>query len=316
VIRTPAPSCLFGRMAPGLAVLALAACSAESPEHAATPGSDASAGAELRGRVEGLMAESGAEVALYYRPLDGTDSLLIEPDLRMHAASTMKVPVMIQLYLDRDAGLLSLDDPIPVDPVFQSIVDGSEFSMQIDSDSEGELYGRLGEDVSIRELNELMITVSSNFATNLLIKRVDARRVTATMRSLGADSIQVLRGVEDLKAFEAGLSNSTTARDLGIIMTALGNGEAGSPGATDEMLETLKRQKFREKIPAGLPQGTVVAHKTGNITRISHDAAVVYPPEGRPYVLVVMIRGLDSDDESASLAASLSRAVWEYHTGG
>jgi beta-lactamase class A len=300
----PRPRTLLGLLIP----LTLASCGPE-PESPAASGPST----DLRTRLESRIAGSGAEVAIYYRALDGSDSLLIRPDLRMHAASTMKVPVMIQLYLDQDAGLLSIDDSLEVDATFRSIVDGSEFEMQVSSDSESELYGRLGEQVSLRELNELMITVSSNFATNLLIERVDARRVTATMRTLGADSIEVLRGVEDLKAFEAGLSNSTTARDLGIIMTALGRREVGSPTAAAEMLEVLKRQRFTEKIPAQLPEGAVVAHKTGNITRISHAAAVVYPPRGDAYVLVVMIRGIDSSDESAALAATLSRDIYDYH---
>jgi beta-lactamase class A len=158
-----------------------------------------------------------------------------------------------------------------------------------------------------------MITRSSNLATNILIEFADARRVTATMRAFGADSIEVLRGVEDLKAYEAGMSNTTTARDLGVIFTALAEGRAASDSATAAMLAILERQQFNEGIPAGLPAGTRVAHKTGAITAINHDAAIVYPTGGggAPYVLVILVRGIEDHDESSRLIATLSEITYQ-----
>lgn len=265
--------------------------------------------AGLAADVEEIIAVSGAEVAVYYRHLTKPDSLFVAVDERMHAASTMKVPVMIQLYRDQDDGLLAIDDTIEITRTFHSIVDGSAFELDDASDSEADLYSRVGERTTYRELDELMITVSSNLATNILIAELDATRVTATARELGADSIEVLRGVEDIPAFEAGLSNTTTARDLGILLTALSQGHAASPAATEEMLDVMKRQQFREKIPAGLPAGTTVAHKTGNITRISHDAGIVRPGEPGAYVLVVLTRGFDDPDEAARTIAAIARRI-------
>ena len=161
-----------------------------------------------------------------------------------------------------------------------------------------------------------MITWSSNLATNIVIQEADARRVTAMLREMGADSMEVLRGVEDLKAFEAGLSNTATARDLGVVMAQVATGERFTPEAREEMLAILERQHFRENIPAGLPQGIRVANKTGWITAHNHDAAVVFPPNAPPYVLAVMVRGIEEQQEAAGLVASISRAVWEYHTAG
>jgi beta-lactamase class A len=154
-----------------------------------------------------------------------------------------------------------------------------------------------------------MITVSSNFATNLLIEKLDVEKVKATVRRLGADGMKVLRGVEDSKAFEKGLNNETTARGLLILFEKLGRGEAVSATADREMIEVLKRQEFRDAIPAGLPAGTTVAHKTGSITRIQHDAGIVYGP--RPYVLVVLVRGIDDGNVAKKVIAAISRAVWE-----
>ena len=262
----------------------------------------------------GLIQDSGREVAVVYHPLAEGDSLLVNADVRMHAASTMKVPVMARLYLDDREGLISLDDSLEVTTTFHSIVDGSPYTLQADSDSDSTLYLLEGERVGYRELIELMVTLSSNLATNILIQKADPQRVTALMRELGADSIQVLRGVEDIPAFQAGLSNTTTARDLGILMTALGSGEVGSQALCDEMVDVLSRQHWRTKIPALLPPDTRVAHKTGRITGISHDAGIVYPRGATPYVVVILTRGFEDGTEADALAARISRVIFDFHT--
>jgi len=290
-------------MYPALLAAALAGC--QAPQQS------------LSRQVDARIAASGAAaVGVYYRNLTRPDSLLHSADLRMHAASTMKVPVMIQVFRDVEAGRFGLDDSIAVRNAFHSIVDGSIYSLSPADDSDSTLYARVGGKASIRELVELMITYSSNFATNLLMELVKADRVTATMRQLGADSINVLRGVEDQRAYDAGLSNTATARDLGIVLAAIGEDRAASPASCREMKAILSRQHFNEGIPAGLPPGTWVAHKTGEITRIHHDAALVGVGDTLRYVLVVMVSGLDSRDSSAALIADLTRLVHARATGG
>jgi beta-lactamase class A len=153
-----------------------------------------------------------------------------------------------------------------------------------------------------------MITVSSNFAANLLIDRLGVENIKATVARLGAGGMQVVRGVEDQKAFDKGLNNSTTPAALGVLMRKIAEGKAVSAKADAEMAAILKRQKFNDAIPAGLPPGTPVAHKTGTITKIHHDAAIVYGPH--PYVLVILVRGIQDQKVSASLMAALSREVW------
>lgn len=296
-------------------ILLMTALLAVAPVHAA-----AQAEPTPRERVAELVREAaaeGVEVGVYYRSADGRDSLLVSPDLRMHAASTMKVPVMLQLFLDDEAGLLDVDAPIPVRTDFRSILDGSVYELDATSDSEQALYDRVGDSLPRRDLIERMITRSSNLATNLLIADADAERVTATLRRLGADSIEVLRGVEDIPAFEAGLSNTTTARDMGIVMRALMEGDVASERSRREMLAILERQEFRGKIPAGVPEGVRVANKTGGITGIHHDAAIVFPEDDVPYVLVVLIRGWPGEYARAdALAAAVSEAVWRLHAAG
>jgi beta-lactamase class A len=157
-----------------------------------------------------------------------------------------------------------------------------------------------------------MITRSSNLATNTLITVVGAQAANATARTLGARDIQVLRGVEDGKAFAAGQNNMTTARDLATLMTAIETGAAASRASTDSMRAVLLRQEFNGEIPAGLPPGTRVAHKTGQITGHLHDAAIVYPSGRGPYVLVVLTRGIDDEKVARSLIADVSRLVYDH----
>jgi beta-lactamase class A len=171
------------------------------------------------------------------------------------------------------------------------------------------LYKAEGQARTLHELCELMITASSNFATNLLIEKLGVENIRATVRALGADGMNVLRGVEDNKAYEKGLNNSTTARGLGVLLEAIAKGTAVDAESCKEMVAILERQKFNEGIPAGLPAEIQVAHKTGEITKIHHDAAIVFA--GRPYVLVILVRGLPEKKDSAALIADISRSVYE-----
>src|SRR3989442_1220716 len=157
-------------------------------------------------------------VGVYYRRLDRPDSLLVDAGHRFHAASTMKVPVMIQVFRDADAGTMRSSDSLTVVNEFHSIVDGSPFQLDKADDSDSSLYLRVGQKAAVRDLLELMITVSSNLATDILIERIGPARADATAHSLGADSILVLRGVEDGVAYRAGRNNTTTARDLGVLL--------------------------------------------------------------------------------------------------
>jgi beta-lactamase class A len=250
----------------------------------------------------------GREVGLVLLPLDGRAAVMVEPDKTFHAASTMKVPVMIELFRQAEAGKLRLEDPLPIVNEFHSIVDGSVYHLSVGDDSDAEVYKAVGKTMTLRELCEAMITVSSNLAANLLIERLGVENIRTTVARLGATGMDVRRGVEDQKAFDQGLNNTTTARGLAVLLQKLAKGQAVSARADAEMVAILKRQKFNDAIPAGVPEGTPIAHKTGTITKIHHDAAIVYGP--RPYVLVLLVRGIQEQKESAALMAAISREVW------
>ena len=271
---------------------------------------DAATPTPLGRRVEALIRASGAEVAVAFATLDGHHALMLNANTEFHAASTMKVPVMVELFRQAGAGSLSLDDRITVVNEFRSVVDGSPYALDVGDDSDTDIYKAIGTQRTYRELCEAMITVSSNLATNVLIDRLGADRVSDTMHGYGADGMQVRRGVEDSLAFEKGLNNTATARGFHTILLAIARHEAVSADASTQMIEILKRQKYRSGIPAGLPPDTAVAHKTGTITRIHHDGGIVFAP--RPYVLVVMTRGFADEKTSDVLIAGISKLIYDF----
>ena len=230
-----------------------------------------------------------------------------EADRVFHAASTMKVPVMVELFRQEARRLLSLSDEIAIRNEFKSVVDGSSYSMSFGDDSDDTVYRNVGKSMTLEALNVQMITVSSNFAANLLIDRLGVENVRATVEAMGAYGLEVRRGVEDQKAFDQGIINETTARSLLVILNAIAHGQAVSKTASGRMVEVLAAQKFNDGIPKGLPPGTKVAHKTGTITKVHHDAAIVYGTN--PCVLVVLTQGIEKEADSDALIARITRAL-------
>ena len=265
----------------------------------------------LVGQVERQIAESGASSVAVAAASTASDRSIVavSPDRVVPAASTMKVRVLVELERRAAAGELRLDDTLPVRNAFRSLADGSPYVLDPSDDSELALYEREGEAVALRDLVVLAITESSNLATNLLVDRLGAERITTTMAAIGAPTLVVRRGVEDDAAWRAGLNNTVTAGGLATLLLALARRELVSPEASDRMLAILRAQAFNEGIPAGLPADVVVAHKTGSITDLYHDAAVVEPPGVVSYVLVVLTHGLEETRVAPALVASIARAV-------
>jgi beta-lactamase class A len=297
--------CVVGFSSPALAQKKPSDHAAGSTAMGAARGIDRKLAADLTNRIQ----TSGAEVALAFATLDGESAWSFHEDEVFHAASTMKIPVMIELFHQVHAGKLKLDDAIAVKNEFHSLADGSRFSLDPKDDSESELYKAEGQMRTLSQLCELMITVSSNLATNLLVDKLGVENIRAAVHALDADGMNVLRGVEDNKAYDKGLNNTTTARGLLTLLQAIAKGQAVDQAASQQMMAILERQTFNEGIPAGLPSGTRVAHKTGELPKLHHDAAIVFAP--RPFVLVVLVRGMTERKDSAALMADISRRIYE-----
>lgn len=268
----------------------------------------------LRQNVEKELKTEPGYYAVAFKDLSSGQELLIHEHESFHAASTMKTPVMIEVFKQAQEGKFSLSDSIIVKNEFKSIVDGSVFSLDSLDDSEYGLYKEVGKKRLLSSLVYEMIIVSSNLATNIIIDLVDAKKVTQTMRDLGAKNIQILRGVEDDKAFQQGLSNTTTAYDLMLIFEKIANGEAVDSLASKAMVDILFDQRFNMIIPANLPTDVKVAHKTGSITGVHHDSGIVFLPDGRKYVIVLLGKELKDDEKATRMMANVSKLIYDFVT--
>ena len=219
---------------------------------------------------------------------------------------------MIEVFNQARQGKLSLDDSLDIINDFPSIIDGSRYSLVIASDSDDSLYSRIGGKEQIRALVFHMITVSSNLAANLLIQKVGAKNVQRTMKALGVGDIRILRGVEDNKAFQAGKNNTVTAKSLAFLFARLSRKEIVNRRASSEMLDILLQQKFNNMIPAKLPKPVKVAHKTGSSPGVQHDSGIVYLPDGRKYVLVVLSKDLPDQKSGHDAIAEISKIIFDY----
>ena len=257
-----------------------------------------------------LKSIRAEQISIAIHDLASGNEILVRPDAPYHPASTFKIGVMMEAFHQAGAGEFSLDDTLLVKNEFHSIADDSLFELSQEDDSETDLYNLIGERLPLHELVVQMIVASSNLATNLLIEKVSAARVTAFMKELGAPDLLVQRGVEDNKAYAFGMNNSATARSLMQVLVRLATRSIVSPAASDEMIAILSQQHFNEGIPAKLPAGVGVAHKTGWNENLYHDAAILYPPEHDPYVLVIMTSCLPELDEAPALVAELSNIIF------
>ena len=231
----------------------------------------------------------------------------------MHPASTMKVPVMMEVFRQAQEGQLGLDGRIEVYNSFKSIVDGSEFHLDVADDSEATLYDRIGGTETVRELARLMIVRSSNLATNILMDRVGTARVDRFMRELGIKDLSIIREIEDNKAYRLGMNNGASARALTQMMRLIAEERVVSAPASREMIQILLGQEFNESIPALLPPSARVAHKTGWTGDFFHDTGIVFPAGRKPYAIAVMTRGfaVDKADEAHACMAQVSKLIFE-----
>ena len=266
----------------------------------------------LENKISNLIKSHKGTFAVALKSLDDGNTILINENEIFHAASTMKTPVMIELFKKKHNSEVSFEDSLQIKNEFKSIVDGSKFELSSFDDSDEIIYKKLGKYISIRELVSAMITKSSNFSTNLLIDYINVKNVNKTMRDMGAENINVLRGVGDLKAFDKGLNNTTSAKDLLVIYEKLAMGLFINPSISNEMVEILKNQVYKDIIPKYLPDNIEVAHKTGWISGVRHDSGIVFLENGKKYVLILLSKNLDDDIEGAEFLAKISLEIFNH----
>tara|TARA_B100000902_G_scaffold321557_1_gene314528 strand:+ start:258 stop:1139 length:882 start_codon:yes stop_codon:yes gene_type:complete len=264
----------------------------------------------LEKKILDLLESEKGEFAVAYKNLNTGETILINENEEFHAASTMKTPVMIEAFKKNHEGLISLNDSILIKNEFKSIVDGSIFKLSSFDDSDKKSYDKIGSYLSLSELVFDMITISSNFATNLVIDYIGSEDINNTMRDLGAKNINVLRGVEDIKAFNQGMNNTTTALDLLKIYENLAVGNVINSEISKEMVDILKKQKYDDIIPKYLPKSVRVAHKDGWINGVRHDSGIIFASDNKKYILVLLSKNLEDEIRGADLLAKVSLEIY------
>src|ERR1051326_1587690 len=235
-------------------------------------------------------------------------------DHYFHAASTMKLAVLLGVFRQVDRGELTLDAPVHVRNRFTSIVNQEPFMLDLTRDADPNVYGHLGKTLTVRELAYWMITLSSNLATNLLVEVIGIETVQLALDELDIDGVRVIRGVEDQAAYEADLNNEVTANGLLKLLRLIADEKAYSKQACEEMLKIMLEQQYRSGIPAGLPKAARVAHKTGNISTVHHDAGIVFLDGRKPYVLVILTQ-FPAEKTRGTAVADVSRDIFAAIAG-
>lgn len=230
-----------------------------------------------------------------------------------HAASTIKVPVLLGVFGAIEKGRLTECSRVHVRNRFLSVVDGSPFRIDVTCDSTPEVHQAIGKTMQVRELARHMIVTSSNLATNVLIDLVGVQEIQHAMQDLGLDQgIDFVRGVEDTLAWEQEINNRVTARGLLALLRMIAEERAISSAAARHMLDILHGQQFRCGIPAGLPSEARVAHKTGETSTVAHDAGIIYMPDRAPYVLVILTEWETGKPGRQETIAGISRSIYEH----
>ncbi|HEX6693786.1 MAG TPA: serine hydrolase [Longimicrobiales bacterium] len=271
----------------------------------------------FRHEVLQLAEQAGAkDIGLALYDYEHRTGWSLHGDQWFHAASTIKVPVLLGVYDAIERGELQPHSRIHIRNRFLSIVDSSPYQVESERDANAVVHDNIGKMLTVHELAWHMITTSSNLATNLLLDIVGLDSIQETLSRLRLDGIELKRGVEDIAAWEAGINNRVTASGLLRALRAIEEKRAISENASTRMLEVLHGQEFKRGIPAGLPEGARVAHKTGEMSTVAHDAGIVYLQGREPYVLVILTEWAPQEGRRQDTIASISRAVYRYLTDG
>jgi len=270
----------------------------------------------LRSRIESIAQKSNARaVAVALHDTETGVELRHEADRWFHGASTIKVAILLAVYGEIDSGRLVPQSRLHVRNRFLSAYDGSPFRVLADRDADSEVHAAIGKTMRVNELALHMIATSSNLATNLLLDLIGLDAVQRTIDRFGLTGLDVKRGVEDERAFQHGIINRVTADGLVALLGLIAEERAYSPQLSREMLDILHQQEFKKGIPARLPREVRVAHKTGDISTVAHDAGVVYAPGRKPYVIAILTEWNPDAGNRSSTIASLSHAVYEHLRG-
>lgn len=220
------------------------------------------------------------DVGLYYRVLGEKGLVTHNPDLPLIAASVIKIPIMVTAYRDIAAGQLDPGEVISIKPADKMPSCGAL------------TYMHDGLEVTLMDLITLMIILSDNTATNILIDRLTPDHVNRTMADLDIPGITLRRRLFEPELSRRGIQNTVTARGVGTLLERMAEGRLLGKDADEQMVGILLNQRLNGKLPFYLhSEGIRCAHKTGEDDGITHDAGIIYAD--KPFVLCMLSNNVD-----------------------
>jgi beta-lactamase class A len=249
--------------------------------------------------IEEIAAEVGGTVAVAVRDVRRGRALDLRAQERFPAASVIKVPILVELLARVEEGEFDLQDRIRLRNGAKA--PGSGVLSMLHEDLE----------LSLEDLAHLMITVSDNTASNMLIDLLGCSRINARLERLGMRTTRLERKFFDLEARERGLDNWVSAGELADLLTGIERRQVISPAACEIMLAIMRKQQFDGKIPRLLPPDTPVANKTGTISNASHDIGIIYSPAG-PLALAVLTRDVENPAVAEGGIRHIARLTYDY----
>jgi len=269
----------------------------------------------LAKELDRLAAERKAKaIAVAVHDLETDFRFSLRGDRWFHAASTIKVAVLLAVFRAADEGRLRLNDSLHVRNRFFSAAGGAVFHVGADRDATPELYRSIGRTAKILVLAHAMIAGSSNLATNLLLDFLGVEYARTVLRDARVAGVELRRGVEDHRAHEQGIDNQATANGLLGLLSAI-RSDFLSNESKQQVIRILLEQRFNSMIPAGLPSHAVVAHKTGEISTVSHDVGIVYLPEREPYVAAILTEFDPAQEGRRETVAAISEVIYRSLLG-
>ncbi len=215
--------------------------------------------------IENLLQSLPGEIGFsYFCPATG-DRYAMQKDLPLVAASVIKLPIMVEAFRQRENGQINWQEEVTIRPEDKLPSCGAL------------TYLHDGIRVTIGDLVTLMIILSDNTATNLLIDKLGMENINATCQALQLKGTKLNRKLFDAAQAAKGIENYVTAGDMCRLLSMLLQGEVVSPEASKEMLKILGNQRLNGKIPFYLhSRGIPVAHKTGEDDGITHDVGIIF----------------------------------------
>ena len=274
-------------------------------------------GSKLLHRIHEITQKARLEtVAIAFYDYETSLRFAFQGDRLFHAASTFKSGILLAVLKAAQEGRLRLDDRLQIRNRFKSVVDGSTYRIERERDADGVVHRAVGQSLPIRDLAEAMIVRSSNLATNLLIDLLGVDYVREVMEKGDIRGVDIKRGVEDSLAHESDINNQATAEGLVRLHRLFAEEHFLAREFREEGLRILFAQEFNSMLPARLPKGTRVAHKTGEISTHCHDVGLVYLPDRKPYVVAILTEHGPEAIKRNRAVAEISAAICRFIDGG